>query len=369
MSAMSAMSGTRLSLTAKVKIGLLLVALIAALMVPYAFGPYLVSVLTLGLVFSLYAMSIDLMGGFGGLVSLGQAGILATAAYGIGYVASLRGGGYAAQLGTAFAAGLLVTAVFALMAMRTSGVYFLMVTLAQGMIVWGLSIRLTSITGAENGLRGLTRPPGIAAYWKYYYFTLFVVALCGGIMVVIVRSPFGLALRGLSESESRLRMLGYNIALQKFYAFMLSGLFATIAGVLYAYYNQFISPSAAAFAISGQGVLMAILGGIGTLIGPVIGAFVIVLIQNVLSVYVERWTTVMGLIFIFVVLFARRGVVGAISDAWQRWLARRRPEEAATRSQAAATEEAVLDSPARGAAAGPPREMVPDRSSTKGTTP
>src|SRR5690606_8525946 len=124
----------------------------------------------------------------------------------------------------------------------------------------------------------------------------------------IVHSPFGLALRGLKDSESRLQMLGYNITLFKFLAITVAGTFTGVAGVLYGYYNQFISPTAAEFATSGQGVLMAILGGIGTLIGPLVGAFIIVLIENLLSVYIARWPTVMGLIFIAVILFARQGI-------------------------------------------------------------
>jgi branched-chain amino acid transport system permease protein len=115
-------------------------------------------------------------------------------------------------------------------------------------------------------------------------------------------------------------MLGYNPALTKFYVFMLAGLFGTIAGILYAYYNQFVSPSNAVFATSGKGVLMAILGGIGTLIGPLVGAFIIVFIENVVSVSVERWPTLLGLLFIVTILFARKGLIGALSDAWYRWV-------------------------------------------------
>lgn len=308
-----------MSLTNKVKLGVLGVALVLGLAAPYLLGPFAVSIVTLALILGLFAMSIDLMGGFGGLVSLGQAGILATSSYGVGYMASRVGAGHGEQIAVAFIAGLVVTAVFALMAMRVSEVYFLMVTLAQGMIVWGIATRSTDL-GAENGLRGVTRPEAVAAYWKYYYLCLAVLVICGGLMWLIVRSPFGLSLRGLKESPTRLQMLGYNPALTKFYAFMLAGFFATISGILYAYYNQFVSPSNAAFLMSGKGVLMAILGGIGTLIGPVIGAFVIVFIENVLSVYIARWPTVLGLLFIFTIMFARKGLVGALSDTWHRWL-------------------------------------------------
>lgn len=305
--------------TDKAKLATFVVALMAAFAAPYIFEPFTVSIITLALIFGLYAMSIDLMGGYGGLVSLGHAGIFATGSYGVGYVASRLAGPLPQQLLVGLAAGLIVTAIFALMAMRVDGTYFLMVTLAQGMIIWGLATRSTRL-GAENGLTGVNRPEAVAPFWKYYYLSLVVVLVCAGIMWVIVRSPFGLSLRGLKNSPTRLQMLGYNPALTKFYVFMLAGLFGTIAGILYAYYNQFVSPSNAVFATSGKGVLMAILGGIGTLVGPLIGAFIIVFIENVLSVHVERWPTLLGLLFIFTILGARHGLVGALSTAWFRWV-------------------------------------------------
>jgi len=300
----------------------LAVAVAVGVVVPYAFGSYLVSIVTLALIYSLYAMSIDLMGGYGGLVTLGQGGILATGSYGVAYVAARLGGGFGQQLLWGVLATVLISAVFAVMAMRTSQVYFLMVTLAQGMIVWGFVTRSTRL-GAENGLRGIARPPAVSAYWKYYYLCLAIVVICGLLMALITRSPLGLSMRALKDSESRLHMLGYNLAATKFYVFMLSGFFAGVAGMLLAYYTKFVSPSNAAFAISGRGVLMAILGGIGTLFGPVIGAFIIVLTENILSLYIARWTTVLGLIFILTIMFAPDGLVGAGRSAFARWRGRR----------------------------------------------
>ena len=306
-----------LTLTNRVKLTLLFVAVAAALAAPYVLEPYTVSILTLALIFGLFAMSIDLMGGYGGLVSLGHGGILATGAYGVGYVASRLGGSPWQQIVVGLVAGLVVTAVFALMAMRVSEVYFLMVTLAQGMIVWGLATRSTAL-GAENGLRGVDRPEAIAAYWKFYYVCLLVILICSAVMWVVVRSPFGLSLKGLKDSPERLQMLGYSPPLTRFYIFMLAGFFGTVSGILYAYYNEFVSPSTAAFLTSGRGVLMAILGGIGTLVGPLVGAFVIVFVENVLSTYIARWPTLLGLLFILVIMFARRGLLGALANAWYR---------------------------------------------------
>jgi branched-chain amino acid transport system permease protein len=312
-----------------IKLAVLAAVVIIGAVLPYALSPYLVSIFTLGLIFALYAMSIDLMGGYGGLITLGQGGILAAGSYGVGYVASRLGGGFGQQLLWGLLATLLISAIFGVMAMRTSQVYFLMVTLAQGMIVWGFVTRSTDL-GAENGLRGIARPSAVSAYWEYYYLCLVIVVAGGLLMALITRSPLGLSMRALKDSETRLLMLGYNLWLTKFYIFMLSGFFAGTAGMLLAYYTKFVSPANATFAMSGRGVLMAILGGIGTLFGPVIGAFIIVLTENIVSIYFARWTTVLGLIFILTIMFAPDGLVGAGRSVFATLRGRRTSDEDGT---------------------------------------
>lgn len=318
-----------MSRTSWVKLGLAAAGLGLAVYAPYAFSPFIIGLFSLALIGGLFAQSVDLLAGYSGLVTLGQAGISAGAAYGVGYMATRIGAGYLVQVGVGLAAGLLASLVFGVMAMRSDGVYFIMVTLAQGMIVWGLSIRLYRITGAENGLTGIGRPPVVDPYWKYYYLTLTVVVLCWAAMGIIVKSPFGISLKGLRESNTRMMVLGYNTTLQKLYVFMLSGFFATVSGILLVYLNEFISPSAVLLSASALGVLETILGGVGTLVGPMIGAFIIVFVQNVVSIHLDRWPTLMGLIFVVVVLFARRGIVGAISDLWWKSVATRPPAEPA----------------------------------------
>lgn len=313
----------RLSLTSWVKLTLLAIAIVVGIAAPYMVSPFIVGLLSLVLVAGLFSMSIDVLSGYGGLVTLGQAGISATAAYGVGYISNNYDWGFGAQVVIGLGAGLVAAAVFGAMAMRASGVYFMMITLAQGMIIWGLSIRLYQVTGAENGLTGIDRPAFISEYWAYYWFVLAVVLVCSLLMWIAMRSPFGYAVKGLRESEGRLQVLGYNPVLQKFYLFMVSGLFATISGILLVYLNEFISPSAVTLAASAIGLLEAILGGYATLVGPMIGAFIIVFIQNIVSTYIERWPTLIGVIFILVILFARDGIVGGISKTWYRWLDRR----------------------------------------------
>ena len=341
-----------LSLTNRAKLGLLVVAIGAGLVLPNVVDNFILGLLTLSLVAALFAMSVDLMAGYAGLVTLGQAGILGSAMYGVGYVASKTEGGIGLQILFGFLMGMTMSAIFGLMAMRSSGVYFIMITIAQGMIIWGLASQFVDVTGAENGLLGINRPALVASELTYYYLALAVLLVCSFALFIIVHSPFGYSLKGLRESEARVRMLGYNSMFLKFYMFMVSGFFATIAGLLLSYLNEFVSPSDVILGASALPVLMAILGGIGTLVGPVIGAFVIVFLRNWVSIEFDRWLSVMGVIFILVVLFARDGLVGAISSWWYGRIDKRE-------SGAAAVSEQGDEKERREAAGSPPQSVQP----------
>jgi branched-chain amino acid transport system permease protein len=203
-----------------------------------------------------------------------------------------------------------VAAVFALLAIRTSGVYFLLLTLALGMIVWGVCLRWTSVTGGENGIRGAVRPGWLEDRTAFYYAVLAATALLTLSMWRFVRSPFGLTLRGIKDSESRMRSLGYNVPLHLFIAFTVSGFFAGVAGAIYALFNNFVSPATVALGQSVSGLLMAIIGGVGTLIGSFVGAAVLITLENVVSSVTERWPTVLGLMFILIMILAPDGILG-----------------------------------------------------------
>jgi branched-chain amino acid transport system permease protein len=295
----------------------LAVVLVLALAVPYVLRSYYVSLLSLAFVAGLLAASVNLLAGQMHLVSVGHAGIAASASYAVGW-ATNHGHGLGTQLLLALAVTLLVSAVYAVTSMRTNGIFFLMVTLALGMLVFGLAYRLSKVTGGENGLRGVRRPEVFAQTWQFYYLCLAVLALAVLALWVIQRSPFGLVLRGIRDSESRMSSLGYSVPAYKFSAIMISGLVAGLAGLLAVWHAEFVSPSSAGFLRSALTVIMVILGGVGTWLGPLVGAGVVIWTENVLSTHVERWPTVLGLIFITVVLFAPKGVVGAAQDVISR---------------------------------------------------
>jgi len=206
----------------------------------------------------------------------------------------------------------LLAAIFGLLAVRTSGVYFLLLTLALGMIIWGVCQRWTSVTGGENGLRGTARPDVLNSPMVFYYFVLVVGLVASYLMWRFVRSPFGLALKGIRESESRMRSLGYNTTQHLVIGFLFSGLIAGISGVLYAYFNSFVSPSTVGLSQSVKGLLMAIVGGVGTLFGGVVGAAVIIVLENVVSSFTERWSMVLGGLFVLTMIFAPEGMVGKL---------------------------------------------------------
>jgi branched-chain amino acid transport system permease protein len=179
-----------------------------------------------------------------------------------------------------------------------------------------------SLTGGDNGLPGVPRP-SFAIGWAladargYYLFTLMIVGLAFGLLAMVIASPFGYALRGIRESESRMRTLGYPVWGYIYAAFIISAMFAGVAGGLYLFLNGFVSPAELHVSNSAQALLMVILGGSGTVTGPALGAGTIVLLQNLLSTFTRRWMFVLGVLYIVVVLYAPDGIVGVL-HAWRQ---------------------------------------------------
>lgn len=299
-------------------IGLLAALLVVAVALPYlGVSSFVVTLTTTILIAATLASSVNFLAGPGGMVSLGHAGIAAAAAYGAGW-ASKQGFDPGMQALVALVLTVLVSLIYGLLAMRTSGIYFLMVTLAVGMLIYGLAFRLSSVTGGENGISGINRPEWMSSYWMYYYVVLGLFVLATAVLWVIGNSPFGASLRGVRDSESRMRSLGYDVNGYRVGAFLISGLVAGLAGLLAVWNTHFVSPSTAGVDRSVHLIVMVILGGVGTLLGPLIGAAIVVLVENVLSSYVDRWPTVLGLIFILVILFARAGIAGSVRKLVRR---------------------------------------------------
>jgi branched-chain amino acid transport system permease protein len=295
---------------------LLLLLAIAAAALPLAAGPFWIGLVTQMLIFGLLALSVDLLLGHAGLFSLCHASFFAVAAYTTAILQVRYGVSTALAAPAGLLAGTLLGLLFGL-AVRTRGVYFILITLAFGYVVWGVAYRWSSFTGGDNGVTNVPRPGlgalSIDSMTGYYYFMVIVVALAALGYRILVTSPFGLALRGIKASESRMRSLGYRTALHLYAAFVVSAAIASFAGVLYVYYNRFINPVAASFPISVEAALMAIIGGSGTIIGPFLGSAVVLALRNWVSSFFEMHAAVMGAVFIMTILWAPNGLMGLAS--------------------------------------------------------
>ena len=296
----------------------LVVAVILALasVVAPLLPSYPLTLLTQVVIVAILAMSLDVLLGYTGLASLGHAGYFGIAAYTVAILSTEYRRGFLVCLIAGVVLATLAAAVFGLLAIRATGTYFLMITLALGMVVWGLAFRWVSVTKGDNGISGVPRPE-LGSAWSFgaplpfFYLTLVALVIAWTLLAVLVRSPFGLSLKGIRESEARMRALGYNVWLHKYLAFVLSGLFAGFSGVFWAYYNGFVSPVDVQLITSVETLLMVALGGPGTLGGAAIGATIIVFLKNFVSIYTKRWLLILGAVYIGVILFAPRGVFGA----------------------------------------------------------
>jgi branched-chain amino acid transport system permease protein len=304
-------------MTSRLKVAMVVGALaILAIGVPFT-GSFVILLATRALAFSILVMSLDLLLGFTGLASLGQA-----AYFGVGaYMAAILGTKYQFGLGFDFwlvvLFGLLIgaalAAVFGLLAIRATGVYFLMITLALGQCVWGLAYRWNSLTNGDNGINLQVRPKfGIdlsnEVTFFYVVFGLFAASLLA--LYVLVRSPFGRSLAGIRERELRMKILGYNTWLHKYIAFVIAGAFGGLAGVLWAHTAGIVSPENVVLTTSVDALLMAVLGGAGTLVGGAIGAFIVIAIREYFSTLVPWWQYVLGGIYVLTIFYLPSGLMG-----------------------------------------------------------
>jgi branched-chain amino acid transport system permease protein len=287
-----------------------------AYIVPHS-GSFVVLLATRMMAFAILAMSVDLLLGFTGLSSMGQA-----AYFGVGaYLTAVLATKYQIGLGWDFwlvvvlgiALGAALAALFGLFAIRAGGVYFLMITLALGQCVWGLAYRWNSLTGGDNGINMSTRPNfgldlGNEVTFFYLVFAFFAASMLA--MYVLVRSPFGRSLAGIRERELRMQILGYNTWLHKYIAFVIAGGFGGLAGVLWAHTNGHVSPETLVLTTSVDSLLMVVLGGAGTLVGGSIGTAIVFGLREYLSTLVPWWQYVLGGVYVLTILYLPFGLMG-----------------------------------------------------------
>jgi branched-chain amino acid transport system permease protein len=281
---------------------------------------YYVNIASQILLWAVAALALNVLVGYGGLVSLGHAALFGAAGYTAALLLKAGHGHLVADL-AAIGFTLFVSAIFAILSLRSTGIAFLMITLALGQILWGIAYRWVSLTQGDNGVNVTTRPQlfgvSLASADAFYYTVLVVFALAVVSMAIFVRSPFGASLRGTRDQARRMNALGYNVWLIRFLAFLFSGFWTGIAGLLFVYYNQFISPQVMALQTSAEILLMVISGGTATLLGPIAGAAIVVVMKNVASAYIERWNLVLGVIFVLIISFMPDGLIPGTTRIWR----------------------------------------------------
>jgi len=294
------------------QLGWTVLAVILAAM-PWIAGEYYINLASQIFIAAIFAASLNLLVGYGGLPSLGHASWLGLAAYISAWMSLKLGLGHWLTAPVALLGTTLIACAFGWISLRATGLGFLMITLALSQVLWGTAYRWVSVTDGDNGLRGLTRPApfGISldGATSFYYFALAVTVVAIVLMAMFVASPFGAALRGTRDQPRRMGALGHAVWTVRWITFVYSGFWGAVSGLLFVYYNKYIHPASLSITGSAEALLGVIAGGSGTLAGPIVGAAIIMLLKNYVSAYIERWNMLMGFVFVLIVIFMPEGVV------------------------------------------------------------
>jgi branched-chain amino acid transport system permease protein len=319
----------------RIKVFAVVAALIAIAVIVPNTNSFVILLATRALAFAILVMSVDLLLGYTGLPSMGQAAYLGIGAYLTAILATRYQFGLGYDFWLVILFGILIgaalAAVFGLLAIRATGVYFLMITLALGQCVWGLAYRWNSLTGGDNGINLRQRPKfGIdlsnELTFFFVVFGFFAASLL--VMYTLVRSPFGRSLAGIRERELRMRILGYNTWLHKYLAFIIAGGFGGLSGVLWAHTAGIVSPVNVELPTSVDALLMVVLGGSGTLVGGVIGSFIVFGLREYFSTLVPWWQYVLGAVYVLTILYLPTGLMGIPERLRQRRALAGKPQTA-----------------------------------------
>ena len=273
------------------------------------------------LVMALAAMSLNFLLGFTGVLSFGHAAYFGLGVYGAGLTIKYLVPSTLVGMAVGVSVGTVAAALIGMLIVRLRGIYFAMVTIAFGQVFYFIAFRWNSVTGGDDGLSGWRRLPINLGFAKvdilsndraFYYFVLIFFAVAVAIMAALLRSPFGRTLLAIRENERRARFLGIPVDRHIWLSWVISCLFVSLAGTLYALLNNFADPHDLRWDQSGDFVIMAVLGGMRAFWGPLIGAAIFVVLQDYVSSQTDNWMSFIGLFFVLVVLFFPRGVLGII---------------------------------------------------------
>ena len=305
---------------------------IAALLLifPYVAPTYQTILLSYGLAFAIAALALNLLLGYTGLLSFGHAAFFGAGGYAAGFMFKyLHVLSMEAYLAAGALAGIVIAALFGVVCVRYTRIFFSILALALSQVLWSLAFKLFWVTGGTDGLRvptptllgGLVGSPADKMTFlahQYYYYTLVVFTICAGLMWLIVHSPFGQALQAIRDNEVRAEFVGIRVRRYRWIAFVLSGMFASVAGTLWAPLNGLATPEALYWPFSGEIVFMAVLGGFRSFSGPIIGAVVF----NYLKAYAvgrtEYWQLLLGVVLVILVMAMPEGIVGTFARLGRR---------------------------------------------------
>jgi branched-chain amino acid transport system permease protein len=307
--------------------------LAAAALVPFVGSRFLLQLATGGLVLGITAMSFSLLAGFGGMLSLAQMAFYGMASYAIAIMTRRYGWPPLAQIPVALAAAMSLSALFGLIAVRATGVYFLMMTLALSQLFFGVALQWQTFTGGYNGISGIARPT-VAGFSlqdavPLYYVALLGVGCCYLALRRLLGSPFGLTLRAIRDNPVRMAALGFRVQTHRWLMIVISGGFAGIAGILGTYFHGVVSPDVAGMTVSIVVVLAALLGGVSSLFGALVGAMIVTILLSVVSFTMQQWFgtdrywTVIGAALAIVVVFLPDGLFGGGDERPRPWRSRR----------------------------------------------
>jgi branched-chain amino acid transport system permease protein len=293
------------------------VLLLAVVLLPLALRPAIAAEIW---IFAIFGLGLNLLLGYTGLLSFGQSTFFGSAAYVAGYLLKHHGVDVFSALATGVAVGAASAALVGYLCVQRSGLYFIMLTFALNQLFYFVAYQWTSVTGGEDGMPGIPRPALLGLDFRdpllYYVFVSVLFLVSFWMMKRIVESPLGKILQAIRENELRAEAVGYDIARFKLLAFIIGGAFSGLAGVLYAMLFGIVPLEAISFVFSGNVVFATLIGGSGSLYGPVIGSFVFIWLSESVSTLWARWPLLLGLAFVIVVLYFRGGVV----EAWTRFL-------------------------------------------------
>jgi branched-chain amino acid transport system permease protein len=291
--------------------------IVASPLLPAIAGDFYINLASQILIAAIFALSLNLLVGFGGMTSLGHASYLGVSAYISALLTSRYGFSHGSAAVISIAGTVAMAALFGVIALRATGLGFLMITLALSQVLWGLAYRMSNVTNGDNGIAGLTRPAPLGISLdspaSFYWFVLIVAAFAILMMAIFVSSAFGSSLKGVRDQPRRMAALGFNPWLVRWITFIYAGFWGAISGLLYVYYHKYIHPTSLSITSSAEALLGVIAGGSGTLGGPVVGAALVLLLKDYASAYVERWNMLLGLVFLLIVLVMPTGIVPGVS--------------------------------------------------------